>query len=63
MGGDEDDLVISLLGERQFDVRRMAELINDPDNAWLLDGIWGVDVPVSTVAPLISLFCSGGVAG
>jgi trk system potassium uptake protein TrkA len=58
-GDDEDNLVISLLAKRQFDVRRVAALINDSDNAWLFDDKWGVDVPVSSVAPLISLIEEG----
>jgi trk system potassium uptake protein len=58
-GDDEDNLVISLLAKRQFDVRRVAALINDPDNTWLFDDKWGVDVPVSSVAPLISLIEEG----
>jgi trk system potassium uptake protein TrkA len=58
-GDDEDNLVISLLAKRQFDVRRVAALVNDSDNAWLFDDKWGVDVPVSSVAPLISLIEEG----
>lgn len=58
-GDDEDNLVVSLLAKRQFDVPRVAARINDSDNAWLFDQRWGVDVAVSSVAPLISLIEEG----
>jgi trk system potassium uptake protein TrkA len=54
-GEDEDNLVISLLAKRQFDVPRGVARINDNDNAWLFDRKWGVDVPVPAAGPLISL--------
>jgi trk system potassium uptake protein TrkA len=58
-GDDEDNLVISLLAKHQFDVPRVAARINDPDNGWLFDDRWGVDVAVSAAAPLISLIEEG----
>jgi trk system potassium uptake protein TrkA len=54
-GEDEDNLVISLLAKRQFAVARVAARINDPDNAWLFNEQWGVDIAVPAAAPLISL--------
>ncbi|MFE2179208.1 potassium channel family protein [Streptomyces sp. NPDC059455] len=54
-GGDEDNLVISLLAKRQFQVERVAARVNDVDNAWLFDRRWGVDVAVPAATPLISL--------
>jgi trk system potassium uptake protein TrkA len=54
-GDDEDNLVISLLAKRQFGVARVAARVNDPDNAWLFDDRWGVDVALPASAPLISL--------
>lgn len=47
-GDDEDNLVISLLAKRVFDVPRVVARVNNPDNEWLFDDTWGVDVPVST---------------
>src|SRR5690606_38092133 len=47
-GDDEDNLVISLLAKRVFDVPRVIARVNNPDNEWLFDDLWGVDVPVST---------------
>jgi trk/ktr system potassium uptake protein len=54
-GEDEDNLVISLLAKRQFDVPRVVARINDQENSWLFDSRWGVDVAVPSTAPLISL--------
>jgi len=58
-GDDEDNLVIGLLAKRQFGVPRVAARVNDPDNAWLFDERWGVDVAVSAATPLISLIEEG----
>lgn len=54
-GEDEDNLVISLLAKRQFSVERVIARVNDPDNAWLFDARWGVDIAVPAEGPLISL--------
>ena len=54
-GEDEDNLVIALLAKRQFAVPRVAARVNAPDDAWLFDQRWGVDVAVPAAAPLISL--------
>lgn len=54
-GEDEDNLVVALLAKRQFGVRRVLARVNDPDNTWLFDTRWGVDVALSAEAPLVSL--------
>lgn len=54
-GGDEDNLVISLLAKRRFDVPRVVARVNDAENAWLFDHRWGVDTAVPAATPLISL--------
>lgn len=54
-GEDEDNLVIALLAKRQFDVPRTLARVNDPDDAWLFDGRWGVDVALPATGPLVSL--------
>ena len=54
-GEDEDNLVISLLSHRQFGVARVVARVNDPDNTWLFDERWGVDIAVPAEAPLVSL--------
>jgi len=43
-GDDEDNLVISLLAKRQFDVPRVVARNNYPENRWLFNERWGVDV-------------------
>ena len=54
-GDDEDNLVISLLAKRQFDVPRVVARNNYPENRWLFTERWGVDVAVSASATLLSL--------
>jgi trk system potassium uptake protein TrkA len=54
-GEDEDNLVIALLAKRQFAVPRTLARVNDPDNAWLFDSRWGVDVALPAAAALVSL--------
>ncbi|HEU5158435.1 MAG TPA: NAD-binding protein [Streptosporangiaceae bacterium] len=54
-GEDEDNLVIALLAKRQFGVGRTMARVNDPDNDWLFDARWGVDVALPGAAPLVSL--------
>jgi trk system potassium uptake protein TrkA len=53
-GDDEDNLVIALLGKRQFDVPRVVSRINHPENEWLFTDRWGVDVAVSAATSLMS---------
>jgi trk system potassium uptake protein TrkA len=53
-GDDEDNLVISLLAKRQFDVPRVVARINHPENRWLFTDRWGVDVAVSAATSLMS---------
>jgi trk system potassium uptake protein TrkA len=54
-GDDEDNLVVSLLAKRQFDVPRVVARVNFPKNEWLFTDRWGVDVAVSASATLMSL--------
>jgi len=53
--GDEDNLVISLLAKRQFDVPKVVARVNNPENRWLFSERWGVDVAVSASSTLLSL--------
>lgn len=46
-GGDEDNLVISLLAKQEFAVPRVIARVNHPKNQWLFNESWGVDVAVS----------------
>jgi trk system potassium uptake protein len=54
-GDDEDNLVISLLAKQEFAVPRVVARVNYPDNDWLFNETWGIDVSVSTPHLLTSL--------
>lgn len=54
-GDDEDNLVISLLAKQEFAVPRVIARINNPDNEWLFNESWGVDLSVSTPHLLTAL--------
>jgi trk system potassium uptake protein TrkA len=54
-GDDEDNLVVSLLAKQEFAVPRVVARVNHPDNEWLFNESWGVDVAVSTPHLLTSL--------
>ena len=47
-GDDEDNLVISLLSKQEFAVPRVVARVNNPNNEWMFNEMWGVDVSVST---------------
>ena len=47
-GDDEDNLVISLLAKQEFGVPRVVARVNNPNNEWMFNEMWGVDVSVST---------------
>lgn len=54
-GDDKVNLVVSLLAKTEFGVGRVVARINDPDNEWLFNEAWGVDVSVSTPRVLAAL--------
>jgi trk system potassium uptake protein TrkA len=54
-GDDKVNLVLSLLAETEFSVRRVVARINHPANEWLFTEAWGVDVAVSTPRVLAAL--------
>jgi trk system potassium uptake protein TrkA len=47
-GDDEDNLVISLLAKQEFAVPRVIARVNHPENEWMFNDNWGVDLSVST---------------
>jgi trk system potassium uptake protein TrkA len=47
-GDDEDNLVVSLLAKQEFGVPRVVARVNNPNNEWMFNEMWGVDVSVST---------------
>ena len=54
-GDDEDNLVVSLLARQEFGVPRTIARVNHPENRWLFNETWGVDVAVSTPHMLTAL--------
>ena len=54
-GDDEDNLVISLLAKQEFGVPRVVARVNNPNNEWMFNESWGVDVSVSTPHLLTAL--------
>jgi trk system potassium uptake protein TrkA len=54
-GDDEDNLVISLLAKQEFAVPRVVARVNHPQNQWLFNESWGVDISVSTPHLLTAL--------
>jgi len=54
-GDDEDNLVISFLAKRHFDVPRVVARVNNRRNEWLFSARWGVDHAVSAVSALMPL--------
>ncbi|RKN37900.1 potassium channel family protein [Streptomyces hoynatensis] len=47
-GDDKVNLVVSLLAKTEYGVPRVVARVNDPENEWLFNDSWGVDVAVST---------------
>ena len=52
---DEENLVISLLAKRRFQIPRIVARVNDPANEALFDSSWGVDALVSPATTLVSM--------
>jgi trk system potassium uptake protein TrkA len=47
-GDDKVNLVVSLLAKTEYGVPRVVARVNHPNNEWMFDESWGVDVAVST---------------
>jgi len=47
-GDDKVNLVVSLISKTEFAVPRTVARVNHPNNEWLFNDSWGVDVSVST---------------
>jgi trk system potassium uptake protein len=52
---DEDNLVISLLAKKHFNIPRVIARVNDPENERLFDESWGVDALVSPSTVLVTM--------
>lgn len=54
-GSDEDNLVVALLFKHRHGVPLVLARTNHPNNEWLFNEEWGVDVAVSAASVLDSL--------
>jgi trk system potassium uptake protein len=54
-GDDEDNLVIGLLGKREFGIGRVVGRVNNPRNAWLYSAAFGFDSAVRPAEIIVSL--------
>jgi trk system potassium uptake protein TrkA len=54
-GDDKVNLVVALLAKQEFGVPRVVARVNHPENEWLFNETWGVDVAVSTPHLLTAL--------
>jgi trk/ktr system potassium uptake protein len=52
---DEDNLVISLLAKKHFNIARVIARVNDPANEQLFGQSWGVDAVISPATALVSM--------
>jgi len=54
-GEDEDNLVVGLLGKREFGIKRIVGRVNNPRNAWLYSETMGFDRAVRPAETIVSL--------
>ncbi|TLM98490.1 MAG: TrkA family potassium uptake protein [Actinobacteria bacterium] len=54
-GDDEDNLVVAMLSKHIYHAAKVYGRVNHPENEWLFDSEWGVDVAVSSPAVLFGL--------
>ncbi len=54
-GDDEDNLVIGLLGKREFGIPRVIGRVNNPRNTWLYAPSFGFDAAVRPAEIIVSL--------
>jgi trk/ktr system potassium uptake protein len=54
-GLDEDNLIVSVLARRHFDIPRVVAAVRDDANRWLFSPDWGVDAAISAASALVTL--------
>lgn len=54
-GRDEDNLIISMMARRRFEIPRIVATVRDDANRWLFDASWGVDAAISAASALVTL--------
>lgn len=53
-GLDEDNLIITMLGRRRFEIPRIVAAVRDDANRWLFGADWGVDAAISAASALVA---------
>jgi trk system potassium uptake protein TrkA len=51
-GDDKANLIFAFLAKTEFGVARVMARVNDSDNQWMFNEMWGIDVAVSTPTSL-----------
>ena len=54
-GLDEENLIISVLARRRFEIPRIVATVRDDANRWLFGAAWGVDAAISSASALVTL--------
>lgn len=54
-GLDEENLIISVLARRHFEIPRIVATVRDDANRWLFGTDWGVDAAISSASALVTL--------
>lgn len=54
-GLDEENLIISVLARRHFEIPRVVATVRDDANRWLFGADWGVDAAISSASALVTL--------
>ncbi len=54
-GLDEENLIISVLARRRFEIPRIVATVRDDANRWLFGTDWGVDAAISSASALVTL--------
>lgn len=60
---DEDNLVISYLAKKHYEIATVIARVNDPANEELFDQSWGVDALASPASALVSMIRRASVGG
>jgi trk system potassium uptake protein TrkA len=54
-GLDEENLIISVLARRHFEIPRIVATVRDDANRWQFGTDWGVDAAISSASALVTL--------
>jgi trk system potassium uptake protein TrkA len=62
-GDDKANLVFAFLAKTEFGVTRVVARVNDTNNQWMFNQMWGVDIAVSTPISLANAVTAGVTVG